>query len=88
MSAEITDCPASSSSLDLFYLGHPLLDMQSHTAEAYSNCGVVTRFTDLLHLCFDVPSDKIQRPVCNDYDPVNVGIPGKTNGDHFVILLS
>ena len=37
---EITDCPASSSSLDLFDLRYHTLVCGSQTAETYSSCGL------------------------------------------------
>ena len=85
LSIEITDCPVSSSSLDWLNLGYPHLGMRvPHSRgifQLWPNQGIVCRFTDIWHLCLNVPPDKAKCPVCTAYYSVNVGIPWETTGD-------
>ena len=88
LSVEITDCPASNSSADLFSPGYPHLGVRvPHSRgvfQLWPNQGIVCRFTDLWNLCLNVPPDKAKHPVCTAYVYylVNVGIPGETTGDN------
>ena len=85
LSIEITDCQASSSSLDLFSLGYPHLGVRVPQSQGvfqlWPNQGIACRFTDLWHLCLNVPPDKAKRPVCSPYYSLSVGIPGQITGD-------